>query len=216
MKVTLIGYTKPVLSASGKQQISLDEFCARVARYTNAVSSWLELDRDGPKDNDWMRLLRAVIKSGHTSVLEHVCFTFEIEGVSRTCTHQLVRHRIASYAQKSLRRMRVKELVIPKTVKESNVDVSNALDLYRQLYRAGVPMEDARFFAPMAAASSILVTMNARTLREVFFPLRLEKSAQWEIRALANEMLRLVKPLAPVIFENFELDEDAAKERASP
>jgi thymidylate synthase (FAD) len=198
--------------ASDRKQVSLDEFCARVARYTNAESSWQELDRDGPKDNDWMRLLRAVIKSGHTSVLEHVSFTFEIEGVSRACSHQLVRHRIASYAQKSLRRMRVKELIIPKTVKNSGVDVSHALDLYRELYRAGVPMEDARFFAPMAAAGSILVTMNARVLREVFFPLRLEKNAQWEIRFLANEMLRLVKPLAPVIFENFPVEATAATE----
>jgi thymidylate synthase (FAD) len=159
-----------------------------------------------------MRLLRAVIKSGHTSVLEHISFTFEIEGVSRVCTHQLVRHRIASYAQKSLRRMRVKALVLPKTVKSSDVDISHALDLYRELYRAGVPMEDARFFAPMATASSILVTMNARILCEVFFPLRLEKGAQWEIRALANEMLRLVKPLAPVIFENFEVEGESARE----
>lgn len=75
------------------------------------------------------------------------------------------------------------------------------LRLYKDYYRKGVPLEDARYLAPMGAETAIIVTMNARELREVFFPQRDSKAAQWEIRAVAEEMLKLVREVAPVIFE---------------
>jgi thymidylate synthase (FAD) len=153
---------------------------------------------------------------GHTSVLEHAAFTFEITGVSRVFTHQFVRHRIASYLQKSFRRTKIKRLILPKSVLDAAEDPEQlqktAEALYREYFRRGVPMEDARYIAPMGSETAIIATFNARTLLESFFPLRLHRTAQLEIRAVANEMLRLVKEHAPIIFKGLKVDEELLKE----
>lgn len=159
---------------------------------------------------DIRKQLAIILKNGHLSVLEHASFTFSIEGISRACSHQLVRHRIASYAQQSQRFVKLKEIefVVPEKIAmdpSSNRIFIDALEAckgaYSKLVDAGMPPEDARYVLPNAAPTKIVVTMNARALMN-FFELRCCLSAQWEIRRLADEMLRLVKEVAPIIFGN--------------
>jgi thymidylate synthase (FAD) len=156
--------------------------------------------------------LAKIMSLGHQSVLEHASFTFGIEGISRACSHQLVRHRLASYSQQSQRYVVFKgddfPLVAPESIASSprrlevfNEAVKAAAKAYRELVDDGVPAEDARFVLPNAAETKIIVTMNARELLH-FFELRCCERAQWEIRAMAIEMLRIVKPAAPVIFSS--------------
>jgi len=155
-------------------------------------------------------LIRMVLASGHTSTLEHASFTFAIEGISRSCSHQLVRHRLASYSQQSQRYVDFSKKGIgfvvppsirnnPELLKEFKKAIKNAEDSYFSLRKRGIAAEDARFILPNAAATKIVVTMNARELLH-FFELRLCQRAQWEIRALAQAMLRAVKKVCPTIF----------------
>ena len=192
-----------------------DLLCAKIGRYSNVSETWDDIDRKMPSGG-WETFLTKVIKMGHTSVLEHAVFTFEITGVSRVFTHQFVRHRIASYLQKSFRRTKIKRLILPKSVLDAAEDpeqLQKTVDaLYREYFRRGVPMEDARYLAPMGSETAIISTFNARTLLESFFPLRLHRTAQLEIRAVANEMLRLVKERAPIIFKGLKVDEELLKE----
>ena len=154
-------------------------------------------------------VLKTIMDSGHYSTLEHASYTFAIEGVSRALTHQLVRHRLASYNQQSQRYVKFKngvEVVKPHTVCESpeaeaifDEAVSAATEAYQKLLVAGIPAEDARYLLPNAAESKIVVTMNIRELLH-FFEHRCCNRAQWEIRELAHAMLELVRPTAPYIF----------------
>jgi thymidylate synthase (FAD) len=179
-------------------------FCAKIARYANVEEDWDNIHRKIPKDG-WENFLKRVILMGHTSVLEHAVFTFEVTGISRVTTHQLVRHRIASYLQKSFRKNRPKKVILPDDIGERKYWEKEAMKLFQHVYRTvELPIEDARYFAPMGSETAIIVTMNARELYEVFFPLRLAKNAQWEIRKLANEMLKIVKPIMPNVFEKFQ------------
>lgn len=156
-----------------------------------------------------LRVLKTIITSGHTSALEHASFTFSIKGVSRALTHQLVRHRLASYNQQSQRYVAYDELpvfVVPPAVLADPVATeayhaatTAAFEAYLALIEAGVKAEDARYLLPNAMTSNIVVTMNVRELLH-FFELRSCKRAQWEIRELANRMLELVEPTAPYIF----------------
>ena len=153
-------------------------------------------------------VLKTIMDSGHYSTLEHASYTFAIEGVSRALTHQLVRHRLASYNQQSQRYVKFKngvEVVKPHTVCESpeaeaifDEAVSAATEAYQKLLVAGIPAEDARYLLPNAAESKIVVTMNIRELLH-FFEHRCCNRAQWEIRELAHAMLELVRPTAPFI-----------------
>lgn len=155
------------------------------------------------------RVLRTVIASGHTSTLEHASYTFAIDGVSRTMTHQLVRHRLASYNQQSQRYVTYDSepvFVVPPTVaadseKRAIFDeaCASAFESYRALLDAGVPAEDARYLLPNAMETKIVVTMNARELLH-FFELRCCRRAQWEIREVGLAMLALAEPTAPYIF----------------
>ena len=184
---------------------------ALAARLCYSSASISELD-DRLSQSDIAAFLEKIMSLGHQSVLEHASFTFGIEGISRACSHQLVRHRLASYSQQSQRYVTFKgddfPQVIPasisSTAKRSELfsrAVKAAAEAYRDLVQDGVPAEDARFVLPNAAETKIIVTMNARELLH-FFELRCCERAQWEIRALAIEMLRLIKPAAPVIFSS--------------
>lgn len=155
--------------------------------------------------------IRKVTGYGHASVIEHASFTFSIEDVSRAMTHQLVRHRIASYTQQSQRYVAYDTLeryVSPPSI-AGNREAKEAFDktlgeiseTYQKLLRMGIPKEDARFILPNAAKTNIMVTMNARELRH-FFNLRCCARAQWEIREAAVEMLRQARKAAPALFEN--------------
>ncbi|MDI6792109.1 MAG: FAD-dependent thymidylate synthase [bacterium] len=154
------------------------------------------------------KFVEKLMKIGHHSPFEHVSFSFGIEGISRVTSHQLVRHRIASYSQQSQRYVSYQELpcIIPSTISQEpelaeifNKTIDNLKKLYATLLERGVPAEDARYVLPNAMETKIVVTMNARELLH-FFTLRCCRRAQWEIRAMADEMLRQVKPIAPHIF----------------
>jgi len=183
-------------------------------RSLDDMVAWLKDNPDHVK-----RVIEHVIKLGHTSTLEHASFTFGVEDVSRALTHQLVRHRIASYSQQSQRYVNMDEptYVVPDTcvTKEQEdeflVSMKEAWVHYDNLRKMGLNKEDARFVLPNACTTKIVITMNARALRN-FFSLRCTKHAQWEIRKLANEMLAQVKAVAPVLFSGVEPYVDEAKD----
>jgi len=155
--------------------------------------------------------IKQVTGYGHTSVIEHASFTFSIEGVSRVMTHQLVRHRIASYTQQSQRYVTydtLEKYITPPSIantaeaKKIYEDTLESIsEVYQKLLKLKIPKEDARFILPNAAKTNIIVTMNARELRH-FFNLRCCARAQWEIRETATEMLKQAKKAAPALFEN--------------
>ncbi len=178
------------------------------ARVCYSNKSIEEVIREAEKESDFS-LIRKVVERGHHSVLEHASFTFGIEGISRVCSHQLVRHRIASYSQQSQRYVSYEDgvnFIMPESVRDSelskevNLFVQESQELYKKLVSSGIPKEDARFILPSGVETKIVVTMNARELHH-FFSLRLCERAQWEIRKLALEMLREVRKVAPTIFE---------------
>lgn len=147
-------------------------------------------------------ILHKVMANGHLSVLEHASFTFLVEGLSRVGSHQLVRHRLASFSQQSLRFTKA----VPTTFfSPPGCDFGDfyaaAYEEYRRLLAQGIAEEDARYVLPQGVTSRIVVTMNARELLH-FFELRCCMRAQFEIRALAWLMLAKAKAVAPLIFEN--------------
>jgi thymidylate synthase (FAD) len=160
--------------------------------------------------------IKKIVSSGHESPLEHVKFTFAVEGVSRALTHQLVRHRMASYSQQSQRYVKEKnfDYIIPPSI-ESNpsakAEFEKTMSLVQESYtrissllsEKGLNGEnanqDARFVLPQAAETKIIVTMNCRELLH-FFKHRCCSRAQWEIRSLAERMLVLCKKNLPEIF----------------
>jgi len=181
---------------------------AMAALLTHSPSTPKELE-DQP-EKKYQAVLNEVLKMGHTSVIEHTSFTFAISEVSRSLTHQLVRHRIASYAQQSQRYVNFTDpcFVIPPTIKKNEKmkktyeqTMQTIWEKYNKLLAMDIPAEDARYILPNATYTNIIFTMNARSLLN-FFELRCCLHAQWEIRTLANKMLHLVKKEAPLIFKN--------------
>ena len=164
----------------------------------------------------------------HGSVLEHVSFTFSVEGVSRVLSHQLVRHRIASFSQQSMRYVDVHKLwdhiVIPKTVADVQFEefcfadtiseqpmtqkieaYENALhELMLEMDKHKILSEDQRYFVPNGVMTNITLTMNLRELQH-FFGLRRCKRAQWEIREMANKMAELIESECPVLTNHINL-----------
>ena len=164
---------------------------------------------------------------GHHSPLEHVSFTFAVEGVSRALTHQLVRHRIASYSQQSQRYVNLDktfDYIMPPSIEKNEVTTTvfeNAMKDIKRYYDYLVDsleesyisngmnkreankkaIEDARYVLPNACETKIVFTMNVRTLLH-FFEKRCCSRAQWEIRNLANEMLRQCKEISPILFSS--------------
>ena len=154
-------------------------------------------------------VLSTIMGSGHFSTLEHASYTFAVDGVSRALTHQLVRHRIASFNQQSQRYVKFADggaTVKPASIAANEETgavfdeaIAVAIEAYEKLLAAGVPAEDARYLLPNAAETKIVITMNVRELLH-FFSLRCCNRAQWEIRDMAHRMLELAKPTAPYIF----------------
>lgn len=199
MNVKLIAYTP-----------NAELLCAKAMRgcRTSELAYRLNLNGEYVK-----HLIRLAKKLGHLDVLEHASFTFSVAKISRSCSHQLVRHRIATFSQQSMRSVDMSDLtpanfVVPETVKKDPVasatfyeTLEKCLKSYKTMRQRGIPKEDARFILPIASPTNITFTMNARELLH-FFKLRLSTDAQWEIRNLAKEMLKLVKEIAPTIFED--------------
>ena len=196
-----------------------DQVCSMAARTCTSHSC--------PMLDSNVGTLRHALASGHESVAEHAVFTFQVEGISRSCSHQLVRHRLASYSQQSQRYVNMDgfEYVTPKSIQTTKgiiqfrcepysqeLDSDNLLEAYQHLMediqlvysefvKCGVPEEDARYILPNACTTNITITMNARELRH-FFGERCCTRAQWEIREMAEKMLEQVRAVAPVLFEN--------------
>lgn len=152
-------------------------------------------------------LIKNLIDSGHDSPLEHASFTFYINEVSRVLSHQLVRHRIASFSQRSQRYTSQKsEYVIPDSLLNNEElksfyieNLNKIYDDYNKLIKnVGLPKEDARFILPNASVTSLIMTMNLRELRH-FFSLRLCHRAQWEIRKLAINMYKIILKEHPIL-----------------
>ncbi|MGC8943271.1 MAG: FAD-dependent thymidylate synthase [Caldisericia bacterium] len=171
-------------------------------------------DKETPDSH--IKFIRMLIKLGHISVLEHAVASFKISGVSRSLTHQLVRHRIASYTQKSQRYVDEStfDYVIPDTIKKNEValnlykDFMNSCkETYKKLKELGIPKEDARFILPNATKTEIVLTANLREFRHMI-SLRGSKEAQWEIRRLFIEILKILKEKAPTVFEDFIIEND--------
>ncbi len=195
MKVELIAYTRDA-----------DLICASAGNscYSDRPAHEIIEDIDAEKT------LSRIVGMGHHSVIEHAVFTFSVEGVSRALTHQLVRHRVASFSQQSQRYVSIDEpsYVIPHTVecdegasKVFNETMDVIWEAYSKLETMGIPAEDARYLLPNGCTTNITITMNARELLH-FFTLRCCERAQWEIREMAELMLEKCREVSPVIFAN--------------
>ncbi|MBO4798909.1 MAG: FAD-dependent thymidylate synthase [Candidatus Methanomethylophilaceae archaeon] len=195
MKVDLIAYTQ-----------NADALCAAAGKSCYSSRSSFELmESISPGET-----LGKIVGMGHHSVIEHAVFTFSVSGVSRALTHQLVRHRVASFSQQSQRYVSISEpsYVVPHSV-ENNPEAAKKFrevmdviwEAYGELEKAGIPPEDARYLLPNGCTTNITITMNARELLH-FFSLRCCSRAQWEIREMADKMLELCIGVSPIIFGN--------------
>ena len=206
-RVKLIRYT----GAPGELITSAAKLC--YAEDTETI-----FNRDSDQTEKFVGMLRNM---GHMSPIEHAVFTFYIEGVSRAMTHQLVRHRLASYSQRSQRYVMHDgfDYIMPpqikgKKVKDKGVEVDaetyfeETMEYLAKRYaslnealgnRGESSNEDARYVLPNACETKILMTMNARVLLH-FFEERLCLRAQWEIRGVADRMLILAREACPDVF----------------
>lgn len=168
---------------------------------------------DSPVSEDtesMRRFIREKVRLGHESVVEHASATFVVTGVSRALTHQLVRHRLSSFSQQSQRYVDggFFYYVVPDQIADNPDAMKVFMRVmetvgagYSELRGMGIKKEDARFLLPNAASSTIVFTANFRSLRH-FLKLRLDRHAQWEIRAMAERMLYLLYMAAPSVFED--------------
>lgn len=220
MKVELLNYTP-----NGEMTIAqAGKLC-----YSAVGVDEIKKDLDEDSISSYVQMLSDL---GHHSPLEHISFTFAIEGVSRTLTHQLVRHRLASYSQQSQRYVKLDDFqyIIPPAIEENenakkifveameNDKKSYELLVatlfeknYKKMLNKGyseskaksqaekASIEDARYVFPNACETKIVVTMNARTLLH-FFKVRCCNRAQWEIRDMATQMLKICKNIYPSLF----------------
>lgn len=193
MKVELLAYTRDA-----------DKICAAAGNSCYSDRSSFEI----MDTIDAEKTLSRIVGMGHNSVIEHAVFTFSVEGVSRALTHQLVRHRLASFSQQSQRYVSMDEptFVVPHSVQD-NEDAKRIYDetmdriwkAYNELEKMGIKPEDARYLLPNGCTTNITITMNARELLH-FFSLRCCERAQWEIREMAEQMLALCREVSPIIF----------------
>lgn len=168
------------------------------------------LSGDKMSDETNRKFIRMLIKNGHTSVLEHAYATFRITGGSRAFTHQIVRHRLASFSQQSQRYVSEDDfrVVIPPSIaanqealKVFEEAMENSKKAYAALKGMDIRKEDARFVLPNAAQSEIVVSANFREWRHIM-AIRTEKAAQWEIRRISEDILKILAEKAPFVFED--------------
>jgi thymidylate synthase (FAD) len=195
-----------------------EEIVSQAAKLCYSPASVDELKKQ-VASKDQANFIEKLIDMRHLSPIEHITFTFGVEGISRACSHQIVRHRLASYSQQSQRYVGQHskktggfDFVVPPSIEKIGkkkwfVEKMKILqewydELVEMLENSGEStFEDARFLLPNAAETKIIITMNARELLH-FFRVRCCNRAQWEIRAMAIEMLRLVKKVSPHIFKD--------------
>ena len=147
-------------------------------------------------------LVKHLYRNGHLSVMEHIYFTFKIEGISRACSHQLVRHRHCSFTQRSQRYCSEDgfKVILPPSIEKnysSECDYDHIVrdidETYAELQNSGIPNEDARYVLPNACETSLYLSCNLRELIHMSNE-RLCRRAQWEIRELVKQMVALVVP----------------------
>jgi len=165
-------------------------------------------------DKNRGKFLQKLMKAGHMSVFEHAWATFDISGISRACSHQLVRHRLASFSQRSQRYVREEgfEYITPTTI-ENDIQASELYHKlmkqlqhgYKALLEMKIPKEDARFLLPNACPTKLVMSANFREWLHVL-ELRLATSAQWEIRELARQILKILRQEAPNIFCHLQIE----------
>ncbi len=196
-----------LISATPKAE-KLVYLAARQSRFSDGVD---KLSQKEITDIRIKNLIKKLLEWGHFGPFEHPHFTFVISDVSRTFTHQLVRHRVATFDQQSLRYVNKSgsgiDICLPKKKsKEIEREIEKfkdeSFELYKNLTSKGVPAEDARFVLPMGTKTAIVVTMNARSMMH-FLKLRLDKHAQWEIRECSEEILKIMKKQMPTTFNWF-------------
>jgi len=202
------------MSAAGEVSVELLMITPNAERLIESCGrtcyeSYNKVTKDSHK-----KLIRFLMKSAHHSVFEHACATFRITNVSRAVLAQLTRHRVASYSVKSQRYVKEQDFdfVIPDDIRENSIALQqyefcmqNITNTYNKLVELGIKKEDARFVLPNACTTTIDMTINFRSLFNLF-NLRGDKSAQWEIRRVVMGMLTLVKEHAPTVFEGYEND----------
>lgn len=192
--------------------MSMSAHCC-VASDSDDITPWKEVQND-------YKSLRHAVESNHQSIMEHAVFTFFIEGMSRACSHQLVRHRVASVSQQSQRYVKMDgfEYVIPESIRNSetiwrNQDLGDEIstlewykklmselsEQYSQLVKIGIPEEDARYILPNACCTNMVFTCNLRELKHIAEE-RLCERAQWEIRDIVEQMVDLANScMEPII-----------------
>lgn len=222
LKVELLSYTK-----------DCDKLIATSAKLCYSQVGIEELAAKQVNEEETDMFLKKLMDIGHESPIEHASFTFGVEGVSRALTHQLVRHRIASYSQQSQRYVKLDqfEYVVPpsieknskakKTYEDTMKEIQNKYEeLYYELYSENLKeelkrglneetakrnaekrsLEDARYIFPNGCETKIIFTMNTRSLLN-FLRHRTCLRAQWEIRFMAVEMLKILKKVSPILFK---------------
>ncbi len=200
MKVKLINYTKDP-----------ERIIAQAARLCYSALSIEEL-KEKLTEELVAKMIKKIKKLGHYSVLEHATFTFALEGISRVTSHQLVRHRLASFSQQSQRYVKIGKpgfpYIVPPSIAQKEdlnqlfIEAINKLDeIYHLLLDSGVEAEDARYILPQAVTTKMIITVNARELLHIL-KLRCCNRAQWEIREVAMNMLKEVQEVAPNLFED--------------
>lgn len=174
------------------------EYCARISY--NSI--------DKITDTSHAKFLPILLKNGHLSVFEHSTATFFIDGISRATSHQLVRHRIASYTQKSQRYISEVyfRITTPPDIEANpeakaiyNETIYTIREAYTKLSELGIRKEDARFLLPNATHTTITMTANFREWLTVI-DLRASKHAQWEIREMAILIWKKLYKIAPAVF----------------
>lgn len=200
MKVTLLNYT----SEPDKMIAAAARLCYSNVQDVDTLMSGLTVDKVDSFIDKMSEL------KNHGTPWEHPSFTFAIEGVSRVLTHQLVRHRIASFDQQSQRYCEGKNFTFvtppsiaknPELLEKFENFMQESQDMYKEFTEAGIPKEDARFLFTNACSTRIIMTMNVRSLFH-FFALRSCTRAQWEIRELSDQILKICKTIAPKVFQN--------------
>lgn len=224
-KVYLLAHTIPRNTTDNS--LNPERVVAAAGKLCYSKSNVIDLYQ-GLNDTETEKFVKMLSSMGHESPIEHISFTFGIEGISRTCSHQIVRHRIASYSQQSQRYVDLQNsfnYILPDAIKNNQkareiyeLSVYSDMEVYKEItnalveeYTKGITdkkqislltkraLEDARFALPNACETKIIVTMNARTLLN-FFKERCCSRAQWEIRDVAYQMLDLVLDVAPNVF----------------
>lgn len=224
-KVYLLGHSIPVNTEDNSKNPERIVAAAGKLCYSKSDIKKIYNNLDDEKSASFIQMLNSI---GHESPIEHISFTFGVEGISRTCSHQIVRHRLASYSQQSQRYVDLQNtfsFIMPEAIANNEKakllyekSILADIDTYKEIvetlkneYTNGITdpkeinkltkkaLEDARFALPNACETKIIITMNARSLLN-FFKERCCNRAQWEIREVANQMLDICLEVAPNIF----------------